>query len=191
VASRLQPRQDSGAVRSSRPRRWGAGLWPSSAGRWLLAAACALTAEARADAQPRTVANLVVGDAAIVVKASSDKHVYIGVATDAHTSTVMVAAPAVDEFVAEAEAIVRLGARRLPAQTLDRPVLEETETGRALSMTRHLERVRGVPIVTYHFFVSDDRLNGYVVSATADETKAMLQALHRAARAANGLKDKS
>jgi hypothetical protein len=178
-------------VRSSLWRRCGGGPWPPGAGRWLLAAAWAMTVAARTDAQARTVANLVVGDAAVVVKASSDKQVYIGVATDAHTSTVTVAAPAVDEFVAEAEAIVRLGARRLPAQMPDRPVLEETATGRGLSVTRHLERVRGVPNVTYHFFVSDDRLNGYVVSATADETKAMLLALHRAARAANGLKDKS
>jgi len=139
-------------------------------------------------AQVRTVANLVIGDAVVVVKAGAQKHVYIGVGTDTHTSTVTVTAPAVDEFVAEAQAIVRLGARRIPTHTPDRPVLQEGETGRALSLTRHLERQHDGNVVTYHFFVSDDKLNGYVVSATTVETKAMLLALHRAARAANEIK---
>jgi hypothetical protein len=159
-------------------------------GRWrglVLFLLCFAGAPCRADAQLRTVANLVVGDAVVVLKVGTDKQVYIGIGTDAHTSTVTVSATAVDEFVAESEVIVRLAGRRIPTTTPDRPVLQEGETGRALSVTRHLERAHGTTEVSYHFFVSDDRLTGYAVPATTAETKAFLLALHRAARAANGV----
>ncbi len=137
-------------------------------------------------AQVRTIANLVVGDAVVVVQASSDKQVYIGVGTDTRTSTVTASATAVDEFVAECEAIVRLGAQPIPAHTIDRPVLQEGATGRSLSLSRHIEKQHRVSVVSYHFYVSDARLTGYVVPATPEETKAVLLVLHRAARAAAG-----
>lgn len=149
---------------------------------WAALLACA--GASRASAQIRTVANLVVGDAVIVVQASPDKQVYIGVGTDTRTSTVTAGATAVDEFVAESEAIVRLGAQPIPKHTIDRPVLQEGATGRALSLSRYVERQHGVSAVTYHFYVSDARLAGYAVPATPAETKAVLLALHRAARAA-------
>jgi len=144
-------------------------------------------ADSQPAAPPRTVANLVIGDAAVIIRAGSEKHVYIGVATAAHASTVVAVAPAVDEFVGETQAIVRLGTRKIPAQTLDRPVLQEGSTGRALSVTRHVEKQPSGTELGYHFFVSDDRLNGYLVPATPDETKALLLALHRAARLANSM----
>ena len=146
---------------------------------------CLCGAGGRVAAQVRTVANLVVGDAVVVVQSSPDKQVYVGVGTDTHTSTVTAPATAVDEFVAESEAIVRLGAQPIPAHTIDRPVLQEGATGRSLSLSRLVEHHKhGVPVVTYHFYVSDARLTGYVVPATLEETKAVLLALHRAARAA-------
>jgi hypothetical protein len=145
---------------------------------------------ARLAAQNRTVANLVVGDDAVVVQAGPNKEVYIGVGTNTQTSTVKAPAAAVDEFVAEAEAIIRLEGRKIPSTTIDRPVLQEGAGGRALSVTRHLERQHGETQVGYHFFVSDS-LSGYVVPATPDETKAVLLALHRAARVANAWKQDS
>ena len=142
-------------------------------------------AASRVQAQVRTIANLVVGDAVVVVQASPDKQVYVGVGTDTRTSTVTAPATAVDEFVAESEAIVRLGAQPIPPHTLDRPVLQEGSTGRSLSLSRHIEKQpHKLPVVTYHFYVSDAKLAGYIVPATVDETKAVLLALHRAARAA-------
>jgi hypothetical protein len=66
-------------------------------------------------------------------------------------------------------------------------VLQEGDTSGALSLTRHLEHQKEGTIVTYHFFVSEDKLSGYVVPATTAETKAILLALHHAARAANAL----
>lgn len=174
----------SGAVRSGAPhvRLWRVALL------WVALASCGISA--RLAAQNRTIANLVVGDDAVVVQAGPDKEVYIGVGTDTRTSTVKALAPAVDEFVAETEAIIRLGARKIPSTTIDRPVLQEGAGGRALSVTRHLDRQHGVTQVGYHFFVSDS-LSGYVVPATPDETKAVLLALHRAARAANAWKNDS
>jgi hypothetical protein len=155
---------------------------------WATVFTCGISA--RLAAQNRTIANLVVGDAAVVVQAGPNKAVYVGVGTDTQTSTVKATAGAVDEFVAETEAIIRLGARRIPPTTIDRPVLQEGAGGRALSVTRHLERQHGVTQVGYHFFVSDS-LSGYVVPATPDETKAVLLALHRAARVANAWKGDS
>jgi len=145
---------------------------------------CAIST--RVDAQVHTIANLVVGDAVIVVQASPDKQVYVGVGTDTRTSTVTASAAAVDEFVAESEAIVRRGDQPIPAHTIDRPVLQEGATGRSLSLSRHIEKQKKVSVVTYHFYVSDARLAGYIVPATPGETKAVLLALHRAARAAAG-----
>jgi hypothetical protein len=154
------------------------------AGATWCAAWLACAGASQANAQVRTVANLVVGDAVIVVQASPDKQVYIGVGTDTRTSTVTASATAVDEFVGESEAIVRLGAQPIPKHTIDRPVLQEGATGRSLSLSRLTERQHGVSVVTYHFYVSDARLAGYVVPATPAEAKAVLLALHRAARAA-------
>jgi hypothetical protein len=155
---------------------------------WVALAMCGFSA--RLAAQNRTVANLVVGDDAVVVQAGPNKEVYIGVGTNTQTSTVKAPAAAVDEFVAEAEAIIRLEGRKIPSTTIDRPVLQEGAGGRALSVTRHLERQHGETQVGYHFFVSDS-LSGYVVPATPDETKAVLLALHRAARVANAWKQDS
>jgi len=159
---------------------------PLTARRWgVVGVIGALLGAGPAGAQLRPVANLVVGDAVVVLKVGADKQVYVGIGTDTHTSTVTATAGAVDEFVAEAEAIVRLGANRIPSTTPDRPVLQEGGTGRALSFSRHLERARHETTVSYHFFVSDDKLTGYVIPATIGEAKALLLALHRAARAAN------
>lgn len=155
---------------------------------WAALATCGMSA--RLVAQNRTIANLVVGNDAVVVQAGPNKEVYIGVGTDTQTSTVKALAPAVNEFVAEVEAIIRFEARKIPSTTIDRPVLQEGAGGRALSVTRHLERQHGVTQVGYHFFVSDS-LSGYVVPATPDETKAVLLALHRAARVANAWKKDS
>ena len=147
------------------------------------------TAPARPIIEP--VADLVVGDGVMVIKAGTGKLVYIGIGSATTTSTVTVPASAVDEFVAETQTIVRLGTRRLPTQVLDRPVLEEGTTGRALSVTRHIERPQrpraARPSVEYHFFVSDEHLRGFTIPATPVETKAVLLALHRAARRANAL----
>lgn len=139
----------------------------------------------RLEAQARTIANLVVCDAVVAVQAATDKQVNIGIGTDTQTSTITASAAAVDQFVAETEALVRLGARPIPPQTPDRPELQDGTTGRALSVTRHIERQKHTTVVTFHFFVSDPRLTGYVVPATVTETKAVLLALHRAARAAS------
>lgn len=143
----------------------------------------------RADAQIQTVANLVIGDGVMVVKAAAGKRVYVGAASSTRTVTLTFDAAAVDEFVAESQALVSLGTQPLSSHRIDRPVLEEQASGRALSVTRQLPRRRVHPPthVGYHFFVSDDRLGGFTLAATAAETKAILLALHRASRAAYAL----
>jgi hypothetical protein len=156
-------------------RVWGAAL---------TAVVLSTTAASRANAQARTIANLVVGDAVMVVKAGAERRVYVGVGEGNHTSMLTAAAPAVDEFVAETQAVVVRGTRSLPPHVLERPELQDADSARTLSVTRHLDRQHGVTRVSYHFFVSDARLSGYVVPATVEETKAILLALHRAARAA-------
>jgi hypothetical protein len=160
------------------------------AGVWGLVATVSVTGlTERAAAQIQTVANLIIDDGAMVVKAAPGKRVYVGAASSTRTVTLAFDAGAVDEFVAEAQALAARGAQRLAPRTIDRPVLEEQATARALSMTRQVPHggSRDPTHLTYHFFVSDDRLGGFTLVATATETKAILLALHRAARAANVL----
>lgn len=141
----------------------------------------------RAAGQAQTVANLVVGEGVMVVKAAPGRHVYVGAGSPTRAMTLTFESNAVDEFVAETQALVLTGTGTIPAHTINRPVLEERGSGRALSVARHLIIVRGVPHVSYHFFAADERLTGFTLSATPVETKAILQALHRGARAANAM----
>lgn len=141
----------------------------------------------RAAAQAQPVANLVVGDGVMVIKAATGRHVYVGAGSPTRAMTLTFESAAVDEFVAETQALVLVGAGTIPAHTINRPVLEERGTGRALSVTRHLILIRGVPHLSYHFFAADERLTGFTLSATPVETKAILQAFHRGARTANAL----
>ncbi len=143
---------------------------------------------APATAQVRAVANLVIGDGVMVIKAGTGKHVYIGAAgSTTRTVTLTFDAAAVDEFVADAQALVARGTRALPPHTPDRPEIEEAGSARALSMTRHMDRAHGVVTLTYHLFVSDDRLAGFALRATPVEMRSILLACHRAARAASRL----
>lgn len=148
-------------------------------------AVAALPGRAAPQAQP--VANLVVGDGVMVIKASTGRHVYVGAGSPTRAMTLTFESAPVDEFVAETQALVLVGAGTIPAHTINRPVLEERGTGRALSVTRHLVLIRGVAHLSYHFFAADERLTGFTLSATPVETKAILQALHRGARTANAL----
>lgn len=141
--------------------------------------ACAIPAGSPAQARP--VANLIVGDGVVVVKSARDGRVYIGAGTAAHTTALVVRGTAAREFASEVQAIVRLGTRRFPPHLMDQPVLQADTTAHALSLTRHLDRVHGRTILTYHVFVSDDRLSGFVLVATPTETKALVSALQRAA----------
>jgi hypothetical protein len=143
----------------------------------------------RAGAQIQTIANLVIGDGVMVVKAAPGKRVYVGAASSTRTVTLTFDAGAVDEFVAEAQALVTLGAHRLPPRTIDRPMLEEQPSARALSVTRQVLHggARPPAHLSYHFFVSDDRLGGFTLAATPAETTAILLSLHRASRAAYAL----
>lgn len=137
--------------------------------------------------QVRPVANLVIGDGVMVVKAAPAKVVYVGAGSANRTVAFTFDAAAVDEFVAAAQAVVRRGSGALPPHTPDRPVLQELSSGRALSMSRHIEGHGRSANVSYHFFVADERLSGFTLPANAVETKSILQALHRAARAANAI----
>ena len=153
---------------------------------WLLGAAGALAAAtARAAAQVQPIANLVVGDGVMVVKAGPEKHVYVGAAgADTHTVTLTFDAGAVDDFVGDAQALVARGARPLSAHTSDRPEIEEAASPRALSVTRRVDRAHGEQTVSYHVFVSDDKLGGFTIVTTPAEMRSILLALHKAARAA-------
>jgi hypothetical protein len=141
----------------------------------------------RTAGQAQTVANLVVGDGVMVVKAAAGRHVYVGAGSPTRAMTLTFESAAVDEFVAETQALVLVGAGSIPSHTINRPVLEERGSGRALSVTRHLILIRGAPHLSYHFFAADERLSGLTLSATPVETRAILQALHRGARTANAL----
>ncbi len=165
---------------------------PRRRGRWLapavrLAIAAAAVGPAPAGAQVQTIANLVVGDGVMVIKAAAGKRVLVGVGSATRTSTLTFAAPAVDQFVAEAQQLVRRGTRPLPASVPDHPILEETLSARSLSVTRHVSRRGSTPRLAYHFFVSDERLTGFALSASPVETRDVLLALHRAARSANSV----
>lgn len=140
---------------------------------------------ANAAAQVRPVANLVVGDGVMVLKAGPDKHVYAGVAgADTRTVTLTFDAGAVDDFVADAQVLVARGIRPLAAHASDRPEIQESESTRALSVTRHIDHVKGQPVLSYHVFVSDDKLDGFTLVTTPVEIRSILLALHRAARVA-------
>jgi hypothetical protein len=139
----------------------------------------------KAAAQVRPVANLVVGDGVMVLKAGPDRRVYAGVAgADTRTVTLTFDAGAVDDFVADVHALVARGTRPLAAHASDRPEIQESESTRALSVTRHIDRVKGQPVLSYHIFVSDDKLGGFTLVTTPVEIRSILLALHRAARAA-------
>ena len=156
----------------------------------MLAGATALAAALsaplpRAAAQAQPVANLIVGDGAMVIKAGPDKHVYVGVAgADTRTVTLAFDAGAVDDFVGDAQTLIARGTRPLAPHASDRPEIEESESARALSLTRHMERVRGVQVLSYHVFVSDDKLGGFTLVTTPVEIRSIILALHRAVRAA-------
>lgn len=156
---------------------------------WAAGAATALMAPLTpAVAQVRAIANLVIGDGVMVIKAGTEKHVYIGAAgSTTRTVTLTLGAAAVDDFVADAQALVARGTRPFPAHASDRPEIEEAGTTRALSVTRHVDRAHGAVVLTYHIFVSDDRLGGFPLSATPVEMRSILLAFHRAARTANAL----
>jgi hypothetical protein len=157
---------------------------------WAILAAATFAPGARTAAQVLPVANLIVGDGVMVIKAGPEKHVYAGVAgADTRTVTLTFDAGAVDDFVADAEALVARGTRPLAAHTSDRPEIQETESTRALSLTRHMEpvhsaQVHGAQVLTYHLFVSDDKLGGFTLVTTPAEIRSILLALHRGARAA-------
>jgi hypothetical protein len=161
-----------------------AGWRKTIAGAAIVAAAVTVPL-ATAAAQVRPVANLVVGDGVMVLKAGPDKHVYAGVAgADTRTVTLTFDAGAVDDFVADAQVLVARGIRPLAAHASDRPEIQESESTRALSVTRHIDRVKGEPVLSYHVFVSDDKLGGFTLVTTPVEIRSILLALHRAARAA-------
>lgn len=157
---------------------------------WLLGTAGVLAgglagAAARAAAQVQPIANLVVGDGVMVIKAGPEKHVYVGAAgADTHTVTLAFDAGAVDDFVGDAQALVARGTRPLSAHVSDRPEIEEAASPRALSVTRYVGRAHGAQTVSYHVFVSDDKLGGFTIVTTTAEMRSILLALHRAARAA-------
>jgi hypothetical protein len=131
------------------------------------------------------IANLIVGDGVMVIKAGPEKHVYVGAAgADTHTVTLTFDAGSVDDFVGDAQALVARGSRPLPAHTADRPMIEESASPRALSVTRYVERAHGTQTVSYHVFVSDDKLGGFTIVTTPAEMRSILLALHKAARAA-------
>ena len=158
----------------------------SSKAYWVLGCAVALVAPAaRASAQIHSYANLVVGDGVVAVKAGPGKRVYIGAAgPTSGTVTLNLDALAVDAFVTDAQALIARGTRPIPAHASDRPEIQEAESSRALSVTRHVERVLGASVLTYHIFVSDEGLAGFSLSATPVEMRSILLACHRAARGA-------
>jgi hypothetical protein len=152
--------------------------------RWVLGTAgvlAAATGPAAAQVQP--IANLVVGDGVMVVKAGPEKHVYVGAAGGyTHTVTLTFDAGAVDDFVGDAQALVARGTRPLAAHASDRPEIEESASPRALSVTRHVDRAQGAQMLSYHVFVSDDKLGGFTIVTTPAEMRSILLALHKAAR---------
>jgi hypothetical protein len=159
--------------------------------RWrMLAGASALAAALsapllRAAAQVQPVANLIVGDGVMVVKAGPGKLVYVGVAgADTRTVTLTFDAGAVDDFVADAQTLIARGTRPLAPHAADRPEIQESESTRALSLTRHMDRVGGAQALSYHVFVSDDKLGGFTLVTTPVEIRSIMLALHQAARAA-------
>jgi len=159
--------------------------WRKTIAGAVMVAAAVIPPLATAAAQVRPVANLVVGDGVMVLKAGPDKHVYAGVAgADTRTVTLTFDAGAVDDFVADAQVLVARGTRPLAAHASDRPEIQESESTRALSVTRHIDRVKGQPVLSYHVFVSDDKVDGFTLVTTPVEIRSILLALHRAARAA-------
>src|ERR1700683_4338376 len=93
----------------------------------MMVAAAVIPLFADAAGQVRPVANRVVGDGVMVLKAGPDRHVYAGVAgADTHTVTLTFDAGAVDDFVADAQVLVARGTRPLAAHAADRPEIQES-----------------------------------------------------------------
>ena len=105
-------------------------------------------------------------------------------ARPAERLAITVDSPATQEFVAEATELIRRGTRKIPADVSDHPVLEERTTGRALSIARNVElQSDNSKELTYHFYVSDDKLRGFAIVATPKEAKSLLAGLASAAKA--------
>jgi hypothetical protein len=133
-------------------------------------------------AQANVPANLVVGDGEIAIKAGTDKQIYVAATEGSRVVTITVDPAAVDEFVSESNVLLRLGTRRIPSDVSDHPVLQERTTGRAISLSRRVELASdNSKELTYHFYVSDERLNGFVIVAEPEEAKSVVEALHHAA----------
>jgi hypothetical protein len=149
----------------------------------LVFAAIAFASPLCAGAQTNVPANVVVGDGEMVIKTGQDKQIYLAASSGGSVVTITVDPAAVDQFVAEATLLVRLGTRRIPSDVSDHPVLEERTTGRGVSISRNVELASdNTKELTYHFYVSDEKLRGFAMVATPEETKAVLQALHHAAQ---------
>jgi hypothetical protein len=149
-----------------------------------LAAAVTAGISSIARAQTTLVANVAVSDGEFVIKTGPEKQIYIGAGSAGRTVIITVDSPATQEFVAEATELLRRGTRKIPADVSDHPVLEERTTGRALSISRRVElQSDNSKELSYHFYVSDDKLRGFTIVATAQEAKAVLAGLTSAAKA--------
>ncbi len=135
----------------------------------------AASAQGAGDPRAGRVSNLAVGNGAVVVKSGRDHTVYMGASSPTRTVALVLLPTAVDQFVADARTVL------VAPRTLDRAVLSDKNGTGSVSLSRVAAKGRA----TYHFFFSDDPLTGFALAATPVEVRAVMLALHRAARAAS------
>jgi hypothetical protein len=126
----------------------------------------------------RQVANLPMGDGAVTVGVGKGPIVFVGASSATRTVALAFAPAAVDRFVDDATALLKRGAAPARRHTDDRIVLNDQTSAGSLSFSRAITHHRAA----YHFFFSDDPLTGFPLTATPIDVRAMLAALHRAAR---------
>jgi hypothetical protein len=126
----------------------------------------------------RRVADLPMGDGAVTVGVGKGPIVFVGASSATRTVALVFEPTAVDRFVEEATALLKRGATPARRHTDDRVVLNDRAGAGSVSFSRVVTHHRAA----YHFFFSDDPLTGFPLTATPIDVRAMLGALHRAAR---------
>ncbi len=119
-----------------------------------------------------------MGDGAVTVGVGRGPVVFVGASSATRTVALAFDPAAVDRFVDEATALLKRGAVPARRQTDNRVVLNDRAGAGSLSFSRVITHHRAA----YHFFFSDDPLTGFPLTATPIDVRAMLAALHSAAR---------
>jgi hypothetical protein len=148
----------------------------------VLAAAVAAPSEVPAQSEKLTIAKLAIGDGVVIVNARRGGRVEVGAGARGHTVELALEAHAARQWADSTATILARQARtRRGKEVLYRSSVEEPGTsGAGMSFTR---RVRGKRSV-YRLFFADRQFGGFSIDVSRTETRALINALRKAAAVA-------